>query len=207
MILGTYRDLDAQAAALQTAVAALAAAPTAARLATARPAPLGKLLSAWLPTGGGFATALGKAGPASSVYPKQKQVVQELLDGMIGSADEVANSKIEQPLAQQNTDFEEARYSQNSKAELLQNLAGIEAIYTGRLGSSSGAGFSKLVVKSRPALDVRASGRSWRRRRRPSAACPAGSMKPFSRTPLPGGRRRLRSAPCSAPCKPTCSRW
>ena len=254
VIVGTYRDLDAKAAVLQTAVVALAAAPTAARLATARQAyrdarapwevaeafafgpvstqgldavidtwPLNRvdlaallasadplspaslrardgglqgfhpiefllfgadsnkglgsftareylfltssaqnlktataqLLNAWLPTGGGFATALGKAGPSSSIYPKQKQAVQELLDGMIGPADEVPNSKIELPLAQQNTDFEEAKYSQNSKAELLQNLAGIEAIYTGRIGSSSGAGFSELVVKFNPALDTR----------------------------------------------------
>ena len=254
VILGTYQALDAKAAALQTSIAALAAAPTVARLATARQAyrearapweiaeafafgpvstqgldgvidtwPLNRvdlaallasadplspsslrprdgglqgfhpiefllfgadsnkglasftpreytfltssaqnlksataqLLNAWLPTGGGFATALAKAGPVSSVYPKQKQGVQELLYGMIGPADEVANSKIEIPLAQQNTDFEEAKYSQNSKAELLQNLAGIEAIYTGHFGSNGGAGFSELVVKYNPALDTR----------------------------------------------------
>lgn len=254
VIVGTYRDLDAQAAALQTAVAALAAAPTAATLATARQAyrdarapweateafafgpvstqgldgvidtwPLNRidlvallasadplslaslrtrdgglqgfhpiefllfgpdsnkglanftareyiflnssaqnlraataqLLSAWLPAGGNFAAAFGKAGPGSPVYPKQKQAVQELLDGMIGPADEVPNSKIEQPLAQRNTDFEEAKFSRNSKAEFLQNLAGIEAIYTGRYAATSGTGFSNLVVKYNPALDTR----------------------------------------------------
>ena len=254
VILGTYRDLDAKADGLQTAIAALAAAPTATTLAAARQAyrdtrapwetteafgfgpvstlgldgvidtwPLNRvdlaallastdplspaslrlrdgglqgfhpiefllfgndsnkplaaftpreytflissaqnlkaattqLLSAWLPSGGNFATAFGKAGPASLVYPKQKQAVQELLDGMIGPADEVPNSKIEQPLAQQNTDFEEAKFSRNSKAEFLQNLVGIEAIYTGRYAATSGAGFSDLVVRSNPALDAR----------------------------------------------------
>ena len=114
-----------------------------------------QLLNAWLPTGGNFAAAFGKAGPGSTVYPKQKQAVQELLDGMIGPADEVPNSKIEQPLAQQNTDFEEAKFSRNSKAEFLQNLAGIEAIYTGRYAATSGPGFSALVVKLNPALDAR----------------------------------------------------
>ncbi len=254
VIVGTYRDLDQKAAALQTAVAALAAAPTPAALAAARQAyrdarapweateafafgpvstlgldavidtwPLNRvdlaallastdplspaslrprdgglqgfhpiefllfgntankalssftareflfltssaqnlklatsqLLQAWQASGGNFAAALGKAGPGSSVYPKQKQAVQELLDGMIAAADELANSKVERPLAQQTTDVEEAKFSQNSKAEFLQNLAGIEAIYTGRTGAVSGVGFGDLVVKRSPALDAR----------------------------------------------------
>ena len=254
VIVGTYRDLDAQAAALQTAVAVLAAAPSAATLAAARqayrdarapweateafafgpvstlgldavidtwplnrvdlaallasadplsPASLrprdgglqgfhpiefllfgenankaladftpreytfltssaqnlktatGQLLAAWLPAGGNFAASLAKAGPGNVVYPKQKQALQELLDGLVAPADEVANSKMERPLARQNTDFEEAKFSRNSKAEFLQNLAGIEAIYTGRYGSRPGPGFGELVLKLRPALDAR----------------------------------------------------
>ena len=254
VIVGTYRDLDQKAAALQAAVAALATAPTPATLAAARqayrdarapweateafafgpvstlgldavidtwplnrvdltallastdplsPASLrprdgglqgfhpiefllfgntankalssftareflfltssaqnlklatGQLLQAWQASGGNFAAALGKAGPGSSVYPKQKQAVQELLDGLVAAADELANSKVERPLAQQTTDVEEAKFSQNSKAEFLQNLAGIEAIYTGRIGAVSGVGFGDLVVKRRPALDAR----------------------------------------------------
>ena len=254
VILGTYRDLDAKAAALQTAVTALAAAPTPATLAAARqayrdarapweateafafgpvstqgldavvdtwplnrvdlaallasPDPLtpaslrprdgglqgfhpiefllfgnnsnklvadftpreftflassaqnlkaatARLLQAWQAGGGNFAATLSTAGPGNALYTKQKQAVQELLDGLIGPADELANSKIERPLTQQNTDAEEAKFSQNSKAEFLQNLAGIEAIYTGRLGSATGPGFSALVLKRSPALDAR----------------------------------------------------
>ena len=37
----------------------------------------------------------------------------------------------------------------------MQNLAGIEAIYTGRTGAVSGVGFGDLVVKRSPALDAR----------------------------------------------------
>ena len=254
VILGTYRDLAQQTAALQTAVAALAAAPTPAALAAARQAyraarapweateafafgpvstqgldavidtwPLNltdlnallvsadpltsaslrprdgglqgfhpiefllfgndankaladftpreyvfltasaqnlqaataRLLQAWQPGGGNFAATLGTAGPGNAVYPKQKQAVQELLDGLIAPADELANSKIEAPLAQQTTDVEEARFSQNSKAEFLQNLAGIEALYTGRSGPATGPGFGELVLRRNPALDAR----------------------------------------------------
>lgn len=254
VILGTYRDLDQQTAALQSAVAALAAAPTPAALAAARQAyrdarapweateafgfgpvstqgldavidtwPLNRvdltallasadpltpaslrsrdgglqgfhpiefllfgpnankaladftpreyiflsssaqnlnnatarLLQAWQPSGGKFAVTLGTAGPGNAVYPRQKQAVQELLDGLIAPADELANSKMERPLVQQTTDVEEARFSQNSKAEFLQNLAGIEAIYTGRSGPIAGPGFSTLVAKQSPALDAR----------------------------------------------------
>ena len=255
VIVGTYREVDQKAAALQTAVAALAAAPTPAALAAARqayrdarapweateafafgpvstqgfnavidtwplnrvdlaallastdpltPASLrprdgglqgfhpiefllfganaskglsdftpreyrfltssaqnlkaatGQLLQAWLPGGGSFAATLATAGPGNALYPKQKQAVQELLDGLIGSADELANSKMERPLAQQTTDVEEAKFSQNSKAEFLQNLAGMEALYTGRTGAAtSGTGFSDLVTRRNPALDAR----------------------------------------------------
>lgn len=70
--------------------------------------------------------------------------MQELLDGLIGPADELANSKMECPLAQQTIDVEETKFSQNSKAEFLQNLAGIEAIYTGHAGTVAGPGFSNL---------------------------------------------------------------
>ena len=116
----------------------------------------GQLLQAWQPGGGNFAATLANAGPGSTAYPKQKQAMQELLDGLVAPADELANSKMERPLAQQTTDAEEAKFSQNSKAEFLQNLAGMEAIYTGRPGTAtSGVGFGDLVAKRSPALDVR----------------------------------------------------
>ena len=116
----------------------------------------GRLLLAWQPGGGNFAATVAKAGPGNAVYPKQKQAVQELLDGLIAPADELANSKMERPLAQQSTDVEEAKFSQNSKAEFLQNLAGMEAIYMGRTGTAtSGGGFGDLVAKRNPALDAR----------------------------------------------------
>ena len=114
-----------------------------------------RLLLDWQPGGGNFAATLGTAGPGNAVYPRQKQAVQEWLDGLIAPADELANSKMERPLAQQTTDAEEARFSQNSKAEFLQNLAGIEVLYTGRSGTTTGPGFSTLVAKQSPALDAR----------------------------------------------------
>jgi putative iron-regulated protein len=115
-----------------------------------------QLLQAWQPGGGDFAATVAKAGPGSAVYPKQKQAVQELLDGMIGAANELANSKIELPLSQRSTDLDEEKFTQNSKAAFGQNLAGIESIYTGRYGTgSTGPGFADLVAKRNPALDRR----------------------------------------------------
>ncbi len=118
-----------------------------------------RLLAAWAPGNGSFAAALAGAGPGNALYPKQKQAVQELLDGLVGPADELANSKIEAPLANQSTEFEEAKFSQNSKAEFAANLAGIENIYTGRYGPGGpdgpGAGFGALVAARSPALDAR----------------------------------------------------
>jgi len=255
VILATYREVDQKAAALQTAVAALAAAPTPAALAAARQAyldargpweateafafgpvstlgldavidtwplnrvdlaallasadpltpaslrprdgglqgfhPIGfllygtdankplsaftpreyllltssaqnlkaataRLLQAWEPTGGSFATVIAQAGPGNAAYPKQKQAVQELLDGLIGTADELANSKIELPLSRGNTDQDEEQFSRNTKLAFGQNLAGITAVYTGRYGTGpAGPGFSDLVSRRSPALDAR----------------------------------------------------
>ena len=117
----------------------------------------GQLLAAWQPTGGNFAARLATAGPGNTFYPSQRRAVQELLDGVVGAATELPDSKIEGPLAAQNTDLEEAKYSQNSKAEFLGNLSGIENIYFGRYGQAApaGPGLQTLVQAKAPALDAR----------------------------------------------------
>ncbi len=127
-------------------------AATAANLKTAT----AQLLAAWQPTGGNFAARLATAGPGNTLYASQRAAVQEVLDGVIGAATELPDSKIENPLAAQSTDLEEAKYSQNSKAEFLGNLGGIENVYLGRYGqATAGQGLQAIVQAKNPALDTR----------------------------------------------------
>lgn len=121
----------------------------------------GQLLKAWQPAsagGGGYATTLATAGPGNSAYPSQKAALQELLGGMQGAIDELGNSKIERPVASGSPQYVEARYSDNSKAEFLKNLQGVEDIYLGRYlsgGPGNGLGLSDLVKQRNPNADTK----------------------------------------------------
>lgn len=116
----------------------------------------GQLLTAWLPTGGNFAAQLATAGPGNARYPSQKAAVQELVNGLISPADELGNSKIERPLAQQSTELEEGRFSDSSKGDFAANLRGIENVYLGRYGTAApGVGVAALVASRKPSLDTR----------------------------------------------------
>lgn len=115
-----------------------------------------QLLTYWQPTGGNFAAKLATAGPGNATYPSQKAALQELVNGLIGAADELGNSKMDRPLVLQSTDFEEAKYSRNSKAEFLQNLRGIENVYQGRYQQAgTGVGLAALVQQRNAAVDAR----------------------------------------------------
>ena len=98
-----------------------------------------------------FKTA-GQSGNAA--YPSQKSALQEILNGLITIADEVANGKINEPYAQEDLLLEESRFSVNSKADFADNIRSIQNIYTGLYGSASGKGLSEVVKAKNAALDT-----------------------------------------------------
>ena len=53
-----------------------------------------------MPTGENFVAQLANAGNAGSIYATAKDGVQEIVEGMIGICDEVANGKIGDPFSQ-----------------------------------------------------------------------------------------------------------
>ncbi len=114
-----------------------------------------KLVLSWLPTGGNFANNLIAAGTSASIYPSQKSALNELVNGMITIADEVANGKINDPLTQGNVTLEESRFSANSKTDFADNIRSIRNIYYGSLDGSSGDGLSSLIAAKNADLDQR----------------------------------------------------
>jgi putative iron-regulated protein len=109
------------------------------------------LLSAWSPAGGDYAGQIARAGQPSSVYPSEGAAVQELLLGMAGLLEEVAEEKIGEVLETGDRGLEESRFSDNSKADYAANVESVRLLYLGAGGN--GPGLRDLVASLNPALD------------------------------------------------------
>lgn len=116
-----------------------------------------QLVGGWLPSEGNFVKNFKEAGTgtAASVYPSQKAVLEEITNGLVTIADEVANGKINEPFSQQNVALEESRFSANSKADFADNIRSIQNIWLGTHLNASGKGMSALIEPKNAALDAK----------------------------------------------------
>ncbi len=112
------------------------------------------LANAWQTSGGNFVTEFGNAGKGSKTYPSEVSALQELVNGMIGIVDEVANGKIADPFSQTNTELVESQFSFNSLLDFENNIRGVENIYLGRYLQKDGAGLNDLVRRNNAELDT-----------------------------------------------------
>lgn len=113
---------------------------------------INKLYDLWRPESGNYINKVLTAGNGSNIYISQKDVIEELSNAITGIADEVANGKINTPLA---GDFnaEESRFSNNSKNDFANNMRSIQNIYLGKYQQSgNGDGLSKMIETSKPEL-------------------------------------------------------
>ena len=106
-----------------------------------------QLQAAWAPSGENFVSAVAQAGTGSAVYPSQSAAVQEIVNGMIVIADEVANGKISDPYNESDTTLVESQFSFNSISDFQNNIRGIQNVY--------GKGLNGFVNGQDPALDAR----------------------------------------------------
>jgi uncharacterized iron-regulated protein len=113
----------------------------------------GALRQQWDPAGGNFAGQFAAAGEPGSAYINRKAALQELVNGMIGICDEVANGKIAEPFDAQDGLLEESRFSDNTNGDFQDNLRSVAHIYTGIYLGQTGLGVSALVAPERPDLD------------------------------------------------------
>lgn len=108
----------------------------------------------WLGGVTNFGHTFKTAGNSSNVaYPSQKSALQEILNGFITIADEVANGKINEPFAQEDLTLEESRFSANSKADFADNIRSIKNVYLGLYTNVSGQGMTDVVKAKNEALD------------------------------------------------------
>lgn len=113
------------------------------------------LHEAWSPEGGNFAGALTSAGTPGAIYPTVGSAIQEIVNGLVDPTDEVANSKIALPLQSGDTYYEESAFSDNTIADLTNDLRGAQAAYLGGFDDtlSTGKGISAFVAAQNAALD------------------------------------------------------
>ena len=113
-----------------------------------------QLRLAWAPEGENFSSAVAQAGTGSVVYPSQNAAVQEMVNGMITIADEVANGKISDPYNESDTTLVESQFSFNSISDFQDNIRGIQNVYMGKF-MTDGQGLNEFVNSQNPALDAR----------------------------------------------------
>ncbi len=98
-----------------------------------------------------FASAGDSSNPA---YPTVGAAMEEIVQGMIGCLDEVANEKIGEPLETKSTEGLESRFSNSSLNDFKHNIHSVRNAYLGSLdGSAAATSLSSWVAKQNPELD------------------------------------------------------
>ena len=113
-----------------------------------------QLRLAWAPEGENFSNTVAQAGTGSAVYPSQSAAVQEMVNGMIVIADEVANGKISDPYNESDTTLVESQFSFNSISDFQDNIRGIQNVYMGKF-MTDGQGLNEFVNGKDAELDAR----------------------------------------------------
>ena len=118
-----------------------------------------QLYYGWLATEDNFAQNFTAAGTANSIYPSQKNAIEEIVEGLVIIADEVANGKIEEPLngnaGAAKPEAEESRFSNNSKKDFADNMRSIQNVYLGDYNTHNGKGISEIVGFKNEALNTK----------------------------------------------------
>ena len=113
-----------------------------------------QLRLAWAPEGENFSKTVASAGDGNAVYPSQSSAVQEMVNGMITIADEVANGKISDPYNESDTTLVESQFSFNSISDFQDNIRGIQNVYMGKF-VNDGQGLNEFVKSKDAELDTR----------------------------------------------------
>jgi putative iron-regulated protein len=122
-----------------------------------------KLANAWStnydpenPSAPGYAAILANPGLKNPMYSSEFAVLTELVKGMMGIADEVANGKIADPMGgdirSANMDLVESPFSWNSLNDFSHNIRSIYSVYTGTYYNNKGPGIKDLVAAQDPVL-------------------------------------------------------
>jgi len=115
-----------------------------------------RMKAAWNPADAqSYYTTFSTAGTGSTEYATRKNALEELVQGMAGICEEVADGKIETPLAAMDPSLEESPFSQNSLEDFRNNMRSVRNVYTCTYGGAQGTSVSSWVAAHNRALDAR----------------------------------------------------
>ena len=123
------------------------------------------LLNDWVPSGGDYLDEVLNAGKGSAPYPSQRALLEEIINGTIGIADEVAAGKLNGPFSEGDPLTVESKFSGNSLTDFQYNIRSIRNVYCGvesvgtestvnACGSAGASGLAELVRDFNPDLDA-----------------------------------------------------
>jgi predicted lipoprotein len=116
-----------------------------------------QLRQAWDPESGNFLAQYAQPA-AGGAFGSTDVAFAETLQAMAEICEEVANGKIEVPLAAKDGSLEESHFSGNSLADFQANMTGVQNVYLGIYGSREGLGLTHLIAAKDPALDFKLRG-------------------------------------------------
>jgi putative iron-regulated protein len=113
------------------------------------------LVDAWDPGQDDFVSEFADAGQGSESYSSQSAAMQEIVNGIIGIADEVANGKLYTPYSEGDVNLVESQFSRNSRTDFTNNITSIRNAYLGAYGADETAedSLSALVTDEDADLD------------------------------------------------------
>lgn len=103
-----------------------------------------------------YRQVLATAGNSENrAYPTVNAAVEEIVQGMLGCLDEVANEKIGEPLETKETEGLESRFSHTSLNDFKNNLLSAKNAYLGQVpdAGTSGKSLSTYIAQVSPELD------------------------------------------------------
>lgn len=116
------------------------------------------LRDAWAPGAGDFAAEFGNAGAGSTTYRTVKSAVDELVNQLIFLSEDIADAQLLAVLGTRTggtprPEALDAHRSENGLADLLDNLAGIQAVYFDAYGGVQGISLSDIVERTSPSTN------------------------------------------------------
>lgn len=111
-----------------------------------------QLRNSWDPQQGNFTAQVTNAGKGSTTFKTRKEVFSALVGSMADICNEVANEKMQTPLAAQDSTLDESSFSHNSVTDFKNNITGVLNAYMCKY-SSSGYSLSQLVAAKNASLD------------------------------------------------------
>jgi len=113
-----------------------------------------ELRNSWDPSqSNNFTAQFVNAGTGSAKFSSRFDAFNAWVGAMADICDEVANSKMQNPFAAQDSTLDESSFSHNSLTDFKNNIIGVRNAYLCQFGGTSGHSLSALVAAKNAALD------------------------------------------------------